>query len=712
MNVTTERLARVAQAPPSTLRVWEPVYCHRHWSKALSKMLRYVATHPNPGAEGKSREISYEDTPEGHARAKAFAARWNIPGQAVYDTVNLFKDDATARNLDNVAAIAALHFDTDFKNIEEDPATAERKILELPYPPSELRRSGHGLHGLYIFKEPIEADSAEAESARALRTRLIEFLCADTNQNHDAGLLRRPGSTNGKDPANPQTCTVAMQTGHTYDPVDIADLLDDCAGRGPLLTRKKKEEKPRGNGHDKEEYANNPYAGPVDVEAEFASMRYGGQDNNNVNEVHKRVIPSLLQRGTGPEEVITTVVDATMATAERDGLGWDRDVEIKTVTARCVSTLRWLQREHDYAAAGQTPPWLPPKLLDAWAQAIVENKRPLLCRNRTGWHVRAYAITDNADQPDSEADREAETRQAQSRADDGAGANKTKPNTPHRIHPKAFACFNFASIPLREWLYGGHYMRGIASATIGPGGSGKSSLDLVEAIAMATARNLLGEQPAERMRIWYHNGEDGTDELNRRIAAICVHYKITPHELEGSLFVTSGLEMPVKIAGGNGEVKLDTSVAKAIAAGIQENAIDVLILDPLITLHRLSEAENHKMDPVIREFARIANETNCSIELVHHTRKKGIGQDEYTTADARGATAIIDAVRSARIINGLSNADASLLGIDDELERLSYFRLDKGKANMTRRGPRATSASPASTYPMGLVAVLAITSEW
>src|SRR5262249_6743649 len=230
---------------------------------------------------------------------------------------------------------------------------------------------------------------------------------------------------------------------------------------------------------------------------------------------------------------------------------------------------------------------------------------------RPGWQVRAYAITDNADQPDSEADREAETRQAQSGADDGGGASKTKPNAPHRIHPKAFACFNFASIPLREWLYGGHYMRGIAFATIRPGGSGKSSLGVVVANAKAHARNLLGEQPAERMRVWYHNGEDGTDELNRRFAAICVHYKITPHELEGWLFVTSGLEMPIKIAGGNGEVKLDASVARAIAAGIQENAIDVLILDPLITLHRLSEAENHKMHPVIRESAVIAKKTNC-----------------------------------------------------------------------------------------------------
>ena len=52
---------------------------------------------------------------------------------------------------------------------------------------------------------------------------------------------------------------------------------------------------------------------------------------------------------------------------------------------------------------------------------------------------------------------------------------------------------------------------------------GKSSIDMVEAIAMATCRNLLGEQPGERLRVWYHNGDDDMDEIDRRIAAICQH---------------------------------------------------------------------------------------------------------------------------------------------------------------------------------------------
>ena len=108
--------------------------------------------------------------------------------------------------------------------------------------------------------------------------------------------------------------------------------------------------------------------------------------------------------------------------------------------------------------------------------------------------------------------------------------------------------FDPAQLAAREWLYDGHYQRGVLTATIGTGGGGKSSLSLVELIAMCTTRNLLGEQPLERCKAWYHNAEESLDEIYRRIAAICQHYKIDQSELVGWLFVTSGIEMPIKIA--------------------------------------------------------------------------------------------------------------------------------------------------------------------
>ena len=109
---------------------------------------------------------------------------------------------------------------------------------------------------------------------------------------------------------------------------------------------------------------------------------------------------------------------------------------------------------------------------------------------------------------------------------------------------RPFVPFDPATLPPREWLYGRHYQRRTVGGTVAPGGVGKTTLCMVECVAMATVLNLLGEQPTERLRVWFHNGEDNIDELNRRLAAICQHFDIPMEELRGWWFMTSGNEVP------------------------------------------------------------------------------------------------------------------------------------------------------------------------
>ena len=117
---------------------------------------------------------------------------------------------------------------------------------------------------------------------------------------------------------------------------------------------------------------------------------------------------------------------------------------------------------------------------------------------------------------------------------------------------------------------------------------------MVEAVAMATCRNLLDEQPTERLRVWYHNGEDNLEELNRRLGAICLHYKIPQEELQGWFFMTSGNEVPLRVANGYSDLKIDQPLIKCIEGEITSNKIDIASLDPLITLHSVSEHDNSK----------------------------------------------------------------------------------------------------------------------
>jgi len=232
-------------------------------------------------------------------------------------------------------------------------------------------------------------------------------------------------------------------------------------------------------------------------------------------------------------------------------------------------------------------------------------------------------------------------------------------------------------IPTRQWLYNRHLIRRFVSVTIAPGGAGKSSLIIAEAIAMVSGKPLLGIEPEKKLNVWLFNGEDPNDELQRRIMAVAFNYGLKEKDLEG-LFVDSGRTKPIVIARYNrNQIIIDTAAVKAIIETIEMNKIDVVLVDPFVSTHRVPENDNNAIDLVAKTWGDIAEKTNCAIELVHHSRKSSGG--DTTVEDGRGASALINAARSARVINSMKASEGDSAGVENYR---SYFRADNGKSNL------------------------------
>jgi hypothetical protein len=253
--------------------------------------------------------------------------------------------------------------------------------------------------------------------------------------------------------------------------------------------------------------------------------------------------------------------------------------------------------------------------------------------------------------------------------------------------PRPYTFPNPAAIPPRQFLYSKHYLRSSVSATIAAGGKAKTTLKLIEAIGMAVGRNLMtGEDlRAGPLRVWFVNAEEDQDELDRRAAAICQRYNIKPSECSDRLFITSlkGQPTPWHIATMVRNVPtLNRPLIDWLIAEIRAKAIDVLMIDPLVSFHRVSESANEHMDIVIKEgLGAISAATGASIALAHHTGKPKLGQlDAATVEDSRGASAIIWATRLNRVLNGMTAKDATALGIADA-DRWRYIRISGGKTN-------------------------------
>lgn len=247
------------------------------------------------------------------------------------------------------------------------------------------------------------------------------------------------------------------------------------------------------------------------------------------------------------------------------------------------------------------------------------------------------------------------------------------------ILPSRFVWRDPSAIPMRQWLYGHHLIRKFVSCTLAAGGVGKSTLLLGDALAMATGRALLGHVPQEPLRVWVWNGEDPREELERRIAAIFLHYGISPEEIGDRLFLDSGRELEIVLADmGRSGVRIATPVVDAVRDAISAQKIDALIIDPFVSSHRVTENDNGAIDAVAKTWAKIADATGCAIELVHHVRKTGGA--EITAEDGRGAVSLIAAARSVRLLNVMTEDEAAKAGVTEH--RRTYFRVDNGKANL------------------------------
>jgi hypothetical protein len=239
------------------------------------------------------------------------------------------------------------------------------------------------------------------------------------------------------------------------------------------------------------------------------------------------------------------------------------------------------------------------------------------------------------------------------------------------------------TIPRRQFLYDRHYMRSVVSVTIAAGGRAKTTRATYDALSMATGRDLSGGQPlpASALRVGMLNAEEDQDELDRRLAATCQLYGITEADLGGRVFAQSVRTLRL-VTMVKGVPTINAEAMTWLLDFVRDNRLDVLIVDPLVSFHRVPENDNGAMDILIKDvFGSIAEQTSAAVELCHHSGKPKEGRTETAVEDSRGASAIIWAVRSARVLNFMTPEESAKLGIAEDQRRL-HIRISNGKANM------------------------------
>jgi len=239
------------------------------------------------------------------------------------------------------------------------------------------------------------------------------------------------------------------------------------------------------------------------------------------------------------------------------------------------------------------------------------------------------------------------------------------------------------AIPARDWILQDRLLTGFLSVLVAPGGVGKSTVAMLEALAVATGRSdLCGFDVKKRGPVLYINTEDPNDELDRRFAALAKANEIVMRDLS-NLHIMSARTAPLVFAAEkDGQVIANQKAVDKLVAHCFELGIVAVFLDPYIRLHRTRENDNNAADIVAQTLQQVIDRAGVAMEIVHHTRKIAPGQSVSGVEDARGAKALTDAARVVYGLRPMHDNEAADLGIAKSQASL-YVRLDPTKTNLT-----------------------------
>ena len=237
------------------------------------------------------------------------------------------------------------------------------------------------------------------------------------------------------------------------------------------------------------------------------------------------------------------------------------------------------------------------------------------------------------------------------------------------------------TIPRRQWLIPGFLLRRHLSVLVAPAGSGKSLLTLQVAMMGATQMNWGGWHTRQPIRSLVVNSEDDGDEMRRRLFAASQLMQTDMRELRSYIaFAETPESIIIAKADSKTKTVVRTPMVESLVRTIIENQFDLMIVDPFAETFEGDENSNSELKWAAVLWREIARRTNCSVLLVHHTRK--YGAEAGDPGAARGGSALIGVARIVSTLFGMTEEEAKAFSINTD-DRGSYLRFDDAKANLT-----------------------------
>lgn len=203
-----------------------------------------------------------------------------------------------------------------------------------------------------------------------------------------------------------------------------------------------------------------------------------------------------------------------------------------------------------------------------------------------------------------------------------------------------------------EWIYEDVGM------LVAPGGTGKTTLVLFQAIHIVLELNWFGSEVLRPGPVVILTAEDDRESLIGRLRAICLQMQLSTEEVttvRASVLIADVSGRHFKLTEvANHVVRSSNGTERLIQAILAIRPV-VLFIDPAVSFGIGEQRVNDAEQGLIEVARRIRNEVSCAVVYVHHTGKGSAKDQSISQYASRGGSAFADGSRMVHVLQPLDS---------------------------------------------------------
>ena len=224
---------------------------------------------------------------------------------------------------------------------------------------------------------------------------------------------------------------------------------------------------------------------------------------------------------------------------------------------------------------------------------------------------------------------------------------------------------------------------------IAPGGTGKTTLILWQAIHITLGRELWGMPILKPGPVIILTAEDSREMLVARLRSICTELGLSQTDIQtvaGNVLISDVSGYGLKLT----EVEHDvvrpahTVIAQIVAACLIIAPV-LVVIDPAVSFGVGESRVNDAEQGLVEAGRRLRGALNCCVLFVHHTGKANARDKTTDQYSGRGGSAFADGARMVHVLQNLGPADWS---------KETGTELEPGESGLILARPKISYARP------------------